>query len=180
MFERFSKSARTSLVDAQDEARRLHHPGLGPEHLLYGLLVQTDSIAAQALRAHGLDAADVHRGLAGRTESDPLDEDALATLGIDLDAVRRVVEASFGPGALESRKPPTAGHLPVTKDLKKVLGLSLREAQRLGHDHIGSGHVLLGLLRAGGGVAGQILADAHVDLAALRDDLTRRMPGQAA
>ncbi len=79
---------------------------------------------------------------------------ALSSLGVslDLDAAReQVVEiAGAGTGQL-------SGHVPFTPRTKKVLELSLREAQRLGHDHIGTEHILLGLVREGEGVGAQIL-----------------------
>jgi ATP-dependent Clp protease ATP-binding subunit ClpC len=79
---------------------------------------------------------------------------ALSSLGIslDLDAAReQVVEiAGAGTGQL-------SGHVPFTPRTKKVLELSLREAQRLGHDHIGTEHILLGLVREGEGAGAQIL-----------------------
>ena len=65
-------------------------------------------------------------------------------------------------------------------DAKKTLELSLREAVRLKHDRISSGHILLGVLREGEGVAALVLANAGVDLADLREDVTRRISSEAA
>jgi ATP-dependent Clp protease ATP-binding subunit ClpA len=111
-----------------------------------------------------------------------LDAGALATLGIDLDEVRRATEASFGPGALDARGRGTArsGHIPFGRSAKKALELGLREAVRLKQHHIGTGHLLLGLLRDGGGPAARALTGAGVDLAALRDDVTRLITAEAA
>ena len=77
------------------------------------------------------------------------DADALRSVGIDLDAVRRSVEEAFGPGALDrgtsgGRK---RGHIPFTRGAKKALELALREALQLGHNYIGTEHLLLGLVR---------------------------------
>jgi ATP-dependent Clp protease ATP-binding subunit ClpA len=184
MFERFSKEARAVVVGAQEEARRLHHQSIGTEHLLLALLTSGDGPGGQALRERDLDAADIRRRVVTLVDppGDDLDPEALATLGIDLEQVRRVTEASFGPGALDARgrKPSKTGHIPFSGRAKKVLELSLREAVRLGHNHIGTGHVLLGLIREGEGIAAQVLVQAGVDLKRLRDDVTRLISAEAA
>jgi ATP-dependent Clp protease ATP-binding subunit ClpA len=187
MFERFTDGARAVVRGAQEEARRLRHPLIGTEHLLLAMLAGGDGPGSRALRDRGVDAADIRRrviGLVGPPGGDDLDPAALATLGIDLDEVRRVTEASFGPGALDARsrgrdKTP-AGHIPFSKRAKKVLELSLRESLRLGDRSIGEGHVLLGLIREGEGLAAQVLVQAGVDLPALRDDVTRLISDEAA
>src|SRR5262249_32741691 len=78
---------------------------------------------------------------------------ALGSLGITGEAVRQQVEELIGRG----HQAPPAGHLPFTPRATKALRLSLREAMRLGHNYIGTEHVLLGLVREGGGVAAQVL-----------------------
>jgi hypothetical protein len=83
---------------------------------------------------------------------------ALDSLGISLDAVRQQVEEIIGRG----QHAPT-GHIPFTPRAKKVLELSLREAQQLGHNYIGTEHILLGLLREGDGVAAQVLVKLGAD-----------------
>jgi ATP-dependent Clp protease ATP-binding subunit ClpA len=174
MFERFTEEARQVVVLAQGEARALSHHYIGTEHLLLGLLAEGRGPAARLLTERGLRAADLRRRILLIVGGEGLDPEALATLGIDLDEVRRATEAAFGPGALDSaaRKPPT-GHIPFTLRAKKVLELSLREAQRLQHDSIGTGHLLLGLIREGKGVAAKVLADVGCDLDSLRDEITR-------
>src|SRR6218665_2543848 len=77
---------------------------------------------------------------------------ALESLGISLDAVREQVQDIIGQG----QQQPT-GHIPFTPRAKKVLELSLREALQLGHNYIGTEHILLGLIREGEGVAAQVL-----------------------
>jgi ATP-dependent Clp protease ATP-binding subunit ClpA len=181
MFERFTDEARLVVRLSQEEARRLRHPFIGTEHLLIALLEEGHGPAAQALKGHDVTAADLRRRVMTAVgPSDDLDSEALATLGIDLDEVRRVTEASFGPGALDSRKPMKDGHIPFSKRAKKVLELSLRESLRLGHKYIGTGHMLLGLLREGEGLAAQMLVGSGVDLGALRDEVTRLIPAKAA
>jgi hypothetical protein len=124
MFERFTDQARRVVVQAQEEARTLGHNYIGTEHILLGLLIEREGLAAQAL----------------------------STLGISLDTAREQVVEIAGAGTGQM-----SGHVPFTPRTKKVLELSLREAQRLGHDHIGTEHILLGLVREGDGVGAQIL-----------------------
>jgi hypothetical protein len=105
---------------------------------------------------------------------------ALQSIGIDLDAVRKKIEETFGPGALEPPPAPSRrrgllrrrrrplGHTPFTPRAKKVLELSLREALRLKHNYIGTEHILLGLLREGQGLAAKVLTDEGFDLTDLR------------
>jgi ATP-dependent Clp protease ATP-binding subunit ClpC len=87
----------------------------------------------------------------------------LTALGVDLTAARRAVEETVGHG----RQAP-AGDVAFTGRAKKVLELSLREALQLGHNYIGSEHILLGLLREGEGGGAQILKHLDVDSEELR------------
>jgi ATP-dependent Clp protease ATP-binding subunit ClpA len=174
MFERFTESARGAVLGAQAHARALDHHWIGTEHLLLGLLDDADGRAAKLLRDRfEVDPAWVAREverIVGRGEPG-LDPEALATLGIDLDAVRERVERTFGAGALSGRKRgrrPASGRIPFTPRAKKVLELSLREAVAMGDDFIGSEHVLLGLTREGNGVAARILHERGVDRGAVR------------
>jgi ATP-dependent Clp protease ATP-binding subunit ClpC len=91
-------------------------------------------------------------------EGDGVGAKALESLGISLDAVRQQVEEIIGRG---QRAP--SGHIPFTPRAKKVLELSLRESQQLGHDYIGTEHILLGLIREGNGVAAQVLVKHGAD-----------------
>lgn len=174
MFERFTLGARQTVIGAQVEARRLHHGRIGTEHLLLALLAQhTPSTAV--LARHGLTHDSVSEAVEGYHRGDDLDADALTTLGIDLDAVRARVEATFGPGALDGgppRRDESPSRIPFSPRAKKVLELSLREALALKHRTITDGHIALGLLREGAGLAMKVLADRGVDTAQLRRDLT--------
>jgi ATP-dependent Clp protease ATP-binding subunit ClpC len=85
---------------------------------------------------------------------------ALEAMQINTDTVREKVEEIAGRG----QTPPRAGHIPFTPQAKKVLELSLREALQLGHNYIGTEHILLGLIREGDGVAGQVLVNLGADL----------------
>ncbi len=97
---------------------------------------------------------------------------ALESLGISLEAVRREVEELIGPG----QSPPT-GHIPFTPRAKRVLELSLREALQLGHNYIGTEHILLGLIREGEGVAAQVLQKLGADLGRVRQQVMQILQG---
>jgi ATP-dependent Clp protease ATP-binding subunit ClpA len=106
MFERFTGDARTVVVHAQEHSRRLGHRYIGCEHLLLAV-VSTGQPASTVLRENGLTPEHVEveivrlAGLgAGASLFADLDRDALASIGIDLDAVRARIEAAFGPEAL--------------------------------------------------------------------------------
>ena len=91
---------------------------------------------------------------------------ALEALGISLEAVRREVEEIIGQG-----ERPLSGHIPFTPRAKKVLELSLRESNELGHEYIGTEHILLGLVREGEGVAAQVLVKMGADLDRVRQQV---------
>jgi len=150
MFERFTKRARTVVVHAQEIARERRSSTIGSEHLLLGLFAVPDGLAATILARLQVDRADVEADL-GRGA--PFDAEGLATLGIDLEEVRRQAEETFGPGALDRTQAAQGrwrgGHIPFERDAKKALELGLREAVRLGHGFIGTEHLLLGLLHDG-------------------------------
>lgn len=165
MFERFTTEARTVVEAAQVEARGLSHRRIGTEHLLLGLLGDPGCAASVILGETGLTPQSTRIRIIELVDCRAVDADALERIGIDLSKVRSAVEASFGEGALEraggkgfSRRRP----LPFSPKAKKVLELSLREALRLGDGHIGSEHVLLGVLREGTGLAALLLAEAGV------------------
>ncbi len=108
-------------------------------------------------------------------EGDGLAARTLVSLGISLQAVRQEVEGIIGLG----KKAPS-GHIPFTPRAKKVLELSLREALHLGHNYIGTEHILLGLVREGEGVAAQVLVRLGADLNRVRAQvihLVRDQPG---
>ena len=97
---------------------------------------------------------------------------ALESLNISLDAAVQQVEEIIGPG----QAPPT-GHIPFTPRAKNVLELSFREALRLGHNHIGTEHLLLGLVREGEGVAAQILWRLGADMNRVGQTVIELLPG---
>ena len=99
---------------------------------------------------------------------------ALEQLGISLEGVRDQVEEIIGQG-----QTAPAGHIPFTPRAKKVLELSLREALQLGHNYIGTEHILLGLIREGEGVAAQVLQKLGADLNRVRQSVIQLLSGYA-
>ncbi len=97
---------------------------------------------------------------------------ALESLGISLEAVRAQVEEIIGQG-----QQAPSGHIPFTPRAKKVLELSLREALQLGHNYIGTEHILLGLIREGEGVAAQVLVKLGADLGRVRQQVIQLLSG---
>jgi ATP-dependent Clp protease ATP-binding subunit ClpA len=185
MFERFTDKARKVVSLALAKAKERGDDQIRPAHMLYGLAA-ADGVAARVLTALGVDAAAVDREL--RRPAGPLglpdeetagDAEALAAIGIDLDEIKRKIEESFGPGALE-RAPLTprgplnwTGRLPLAQESKLTLALALKEAQALHHAYIGTEHVLLGLVRVAerhphGDFAAVTLPDLGLDPADVR------------
>ena len=99
---------------------------------------------------------------------------ALESLGISLEGVRGQVEELIGQGGSSP-----SGHIPFTPRAKKVLELSLREALQLGHNYIGTEHILLGLIREGEGVAAQVLVKLGADLSRVRQQVIQLLSGYA-
>jgi ATP-dependent Clp protease ATP-binding subunit ClpC len=97
---------------------------------------------------------------------------ALEALNISLDAVREQVQETIGQG-----QQAPSGHIPFTPRAKKVLELSLREALQLGHNYIGTEHILLGLIREGEGVAAQVLVKLGADLNRVRQQVIQLLSG---
>jgi ATP-dependent Clp protease ATP-binding subunit ClpC len=136
------------VVRAREEARTLDHNHLGPEHLLLAL---------------------THESVGG------LGAKALESLGIGPDAVRQRVEEAAGRGEPAAGRGEAApsGHIPFTPQAKKVLELKLQESRDLGHNYIGTEHILLSLIRQGDGVAAHVLSAPGADLDGTRAQVTR-------
>jgi len=113
VFERFTERARQVVVLAQDEARALRHDRIGTEHLLLGLMLKQDGVAARVMRDAGLDLA----------------------------GLRDEVRARGGHGEA------AGGQIPFTPGAKAALEGGLRESLAVGHNFIGTEHILLGLIR---------------------------------
>lgn len=190
MFERFDPAAREVLVRAQAEAHRLHHGWLGCEHLL--LALTTDRAQARhTLNAYGVAHASVDRAIERLVGRGVTDTDALASIGIDLGAVRARVDEVFGPGALESvvitkrrwRLPRRSkrcgaplstqrlpGQLPFTPRSKRCLQLAadMTEAGLVKVEHLA-----IAVTTQTDTVASEILHQLDVDVGALRAQLER-------
>ena len=169
MFERFTKEARAAVVGAQQVARDTGTRSIDTRHLLVALAEGPGPVRRALLEV----GADVD-ALAAKARADlrtgGLDGEALAALGIDLDAVRRQADAVFGPDALQRAGRAPGGHVPFTPDAKKALQLALREAIRLKQKSIHTGHLQLGILRAES-PGRAVLVRAGVDTDALREAL---------
>ena len=133
MFERFTDRARRVLVLAQDEANRLGQNAIATESLLLGLIREGEAIAAKVLADRGVTLGEARLAVAER-------------IGVD-------------PAAVQASSTPA--QLPFTPAATKMLELSMREALQLGHNYIGTEHMLLGLLRYGEGVGCQVLITDH-------------------
>ncbi len=97
---------------------------------------------------------------------------SLEALNVSLESVRQQVEEIIGQG-----QQAPSGHIPFTPRAKKVLELSLREALQLGHNYIGTEHILLGLIREGEGVAAQVLVKLGADLNRVRQQVIQLLSG---
>lgn len=147
MFDRFTDRARRVLVLAQDEARNMNHNYIGTEHLLLGLIVEEQGIAARAL----------------------------GTLGVSLGDVRREVTEIIAHGTS-----PVTGTPPFTPRARKILELSLKEALQLGHNYIGTEHILLGLISEGEGVGALVLLKFGVGYEETREVILKLLSGYSA
>ncbi len=167
MFERFTAPAKQVVVRAQHDARDLDQPSIGTSLILLGIAEERETAGGRALRALGIGEDhirdEIRRASARDRAFSDEDEVALRSVGIELDEVRRSVEEAFGPGALDRGRGSRAGHTPFTRGAKKALELSLREALALGHKHIGTEHLLLGLVREERCSAARILAARGID-----------------
>jgi ATP-dependent Clp protease ATP-binding subunit ClpC len=141
MFERFTDRARRVIVIAQEEARTLDHDSIRPEHLFLGL-IQAEGVAGSVLQEAGVDL----EGVRGRVV---------------------VAESTRARGKREAKG--RMFQLPFSPKSKKALECALREALRLGHNYIGTEHILLGVIRATEDEADRFAGIVGVDLADLRD-----------
>lgn len=146
MFERFQRSARQVVVNAQEQARELKHHQIGTEHLLLGMLTG-EGVALQVLNS----------------------------LGITQERVRAQVERIVAPHAHAA-----AGQIPFTPGAKRVLELSLREALSLGHNYIGTEHILVGLVREGSCAGMSIVSDFGTSADEVRNLVIRTLSGTSS
>jgi len=146
------------LAVAAREAAAHGDTAIGTAHVLVGLCADRDGVAGRTLAARDFGLSESRAGLAGvdgaaEWDASALDERALATLGVDLEAVRRRAEAVFGAGALDQA---SVGER-YTPRLRRVLDHARVEALELGHAFIGTEHLLLGILAEPDCVAARLL-----------------------
>jgi ATP-dependent Clp protease ATP-binding subunit ClpA len=181
VFEKFTNLAKRSITLSQDEAITLGHDFIGTEHLLLGLVRVREGLAGEILFEQGVTADQVRAAVlrlleaAGVTANGGREAtEALATIGIDVEEIRRRADDTFGPGQFWFPRPG------YTMRAKRVLERTVRESAELGHDDIGTEHMLLGLLAEGEGVGVQALSAVGVDLGALRATVLDRVRAPAS
>jgi ATP-dependent Clp protease ATP-binding subunit ClpA len=164
VFPRLTDEARACITAAQGEAHELGHGYIGTEHILIALAADAHSAAGTALHELDLGADEVRDDVERIVGRCGIDGDALASIGIDLDEVRRRAEETFGPGALDApggcREP---GGTPFTPRSKKSLELALRAAEAGGDRLIATEHLLLGVARVTEGLGARILGEHGLD-----------------
>ncbi|QYB06007.1 Clp protease [Rhodococcus sp. USK10] len=188
MFERFSMDARAVVIGAQQEARDVKSPQIGPEHLVLALLsVKTEPVHG-ILADAGIEEDKARSTVAAHgTALSDADAEALESIGIDLDAVRQSLEQNFGKGVLDPEQPSEkrgwfgrkSGHIGFTRGAKKAIELSLREALARKDDHIGAEHIFLGVLRVAEGTTKEIL-EVRVGVGELRRRVHAALDDRAA
>lgn len=157
MFERFTERARQAVILSQDEARSLKHNYLGTEHLLLALCRGDKGDAAALALYDALSNAN-----------------AIADADMPRALVRDGIEEMVGYGSGEAKSSP------FTPRAKKVMELALRESLDLGHNYVGTEHLLLGLTREPEGVAARVLSSLEVEPEHLRSLVVGRMAGGIA
>lgn len=165
MFERFTPEARVVVVGAQEHAHDHYDDHIRPEHLLLGALAADRKlfIGMETDPDEIATAIDGLRGPAGLAREDV---EALRLIGIDAEEITQRLDATGSPPRRRHY-----GHIPFTKDSKKALELSLRQALSLGDKHIGVEHIVLGLTMVGGPV-GDVLGQFGIENASLRSYLS--------
>ncbi len=167
MFTRFKDRSRALVEAAVEEARMLGHDSVGDEDLLLGILRADEGIAVEALTSLGVTLE------GAREESEEMLSAALSSIGISLTELRREAGEAFDMRLPENRK------IPFSPRAKNALVRARREMRRLGDGHLGTEHVLLGILGNEDGTAVRILARMGVSPETLEDRLYR-IRGRAA
>jgi len=139
MFGRFTERAQKAILLAQEEAKKLNHNYVGTEHILLGLLAESEGIAAKVLNQ----------------------------AGVDLEKARNEVIRIVGEGNYEV---DIMGFTPRTK---RIFELSFLQARNLGHNYVGTEHILLGLLEENEGVAIAVLRNLGVDIYKLKENIIK-------
>jgi excisionase family DNA binding protein len=155
-FKNFTERARKAMVLSADEARRLEHNYVGTEHMLLGLVSEGEGVAAHVLSSFGVELEKTRNRIVsmlnhGQEKSNP---------------VLSKIKTAMRQGEIVFAGRQTA----LTGRAKKVLGLAVDEARLLGHQYIGTEHLLLGILREGEGLAVGVLQSLEVDLERVRSE----------
>ena len=167
MFERFTKRARTAVEAAVEIAEDERADEVRPQHVFAAILRDPKTLATQVLTELGASPQALGAELAKRRDRyveglGEEDAEALASIGIDLEEVLRRIDRQDGPALRKG------GHRRFAKSSKKALALSLREAITLGHNYIGTEHILLGIVRGGDAVVRDTLTACGVETGELR------------
>ncbi|KAG7597823.1 Clp N-terminal domain superfamily [Arabidopsis suecica] len=152
LFERFTEEAMKAIMLAEEDTRRFGHVYVATDHILVGLLLGPENIAAKVLESIGINAKDVRveaiKIVGQRGFNEPIEVENLEI---------RAINIPFGPRA------------------KHILELSYEEARKLGHDYIGCGHLLLGMLSDERCLAAQSLANCGANASNMRTEVIRMM-----
>lgn len=168
-FSKFTQRSLHVLKFAQEEAAALGHGFIGTEHLLLGILHDSENVAAKALVRSGLDLATVRERVMHVIQQ--TSQDHVERPPAQITAALR--------NALGMDR--SIGERGLTKRAKKVIELSVDEARRQGHHSIGTEHLLLGILREGEGLAAlALIRDCGVQLDAMREIVTQILQDHAA
>ena len=159
IFTRFTDRSRGSVEAAVEEARMLGHDSVGDEDLLLGILRADEGVAAEALASLGVTLE------GAREESEEMISAALSSIGISLTEVRREAGEAFEMRLPDDRK------IPLSPLAKNALVGARKEMRRLGDNHLGAEHVLLGISRNEGGTALRLLAGMGVSAEMLEERL---------
>jgi ATP-dependent Clp protease ATP-binding subunit ClpA len=162
-FERFTARARSVLVAADAAARELHRRHVATEHLLLGLFAEPQGLAARALSAMSITRDSAHAAITAVAGADPVAD--------------RMADPAAGPaGSGQAQAGQSgAGRLPYSPEAAAALRDAVAEALELGHNYIGTEHILLGLLRDPDSRAARILDDLGANAAETRVRLTEML-----
>jgi ATP-dependent Clp protease ATP-binding subunit ClpA len=159
MFVRSTDRSRASIEAAFEEARMLGHDSLGDEDLLLGILRADEGIVAEALSSLGITLEDA------RGECEGMLSDTLSSIGISLEDIRREAGDTFDMSLPDDRK------IPYSPRAKNALVRARKEMRRLGDNHLGTEHVLLGILGNEDGAAVRTLERLGVSPVSLEERL---------
>ncbi len=180
MFDQFTELAKRAIVASQDAALSLGHDFIGTGHLLLGLAA-TAGTASEVLRQHGVELSRARDETARQLTAAGVPatggqaaKDALSMIGIDVAAIQRRADDTFGPGTFQFPRPA------YTPEAKNALLQTLQVAADLGHQRIDTEDMLLGLLAENEGTALQVLSALDVNVAAVRQSVLDHAAQQAS